>query len=79
MTYVRQHLIDPVSCIRCDGCRIACPNQAINKIDGTLVVDFYACDGSASCVAVCDTGAITASRIVAAEAESPARKIASTS
>ena len=67
MTFVRQHLIDPISCIRCDGCRTACPAQAISKIDGTLVIDFYSCDGSQSCLAACDTGAITASRIVASD------------
>ena len=67
MSFVRQHLIDPISCVRCDSCRFACPAQAINKIDGTLVIDFYSCDGSESCLAVCDTGAILASRIVASE------------
>jgi benzoyl-CoA 2,3-dioxygenase component A len=64
MNHVRQHLIDPVSCIRCDGCRLVCPGKAIGKIDGTLVIDFDLCDASGACVAECDTGAINSWRMV---------------
>jgi len=64
MPFVRQHLIDPVSCMRCDSCRFVCANQAITKIDGTLVIDFDLCDGGGSCIAACDTGAIQAWRVV---------------
>ena len=67
MSVVRQHLIDPISCIRCDGCRLACGKKAISKIDGTLVVDFGLCDGAGACVGMCDTGAIASWRIVPAD------------
>ncbi|MGE4304041.1 MAG: FAD-binding oxidoreductase [Novosphingobium sp.] len=67
MSFVKQHLIDPMSCIRCDGCRLACESKAIDKIDGTLVIDFELCDGNGACTSACDTGAINAWRIVTAD------------
>ncbi|KUR73249.1 hypothetical protein AQZ50_19350 [Novosphingobium sp. Fuku2-ISO-50] len=64
MPFVRQHLIDPLSCVRCDSCRFVCTNKAITKIDGTLAIDFDLCDGAGACIGACDTGAIQSWRVV---------------
>lgn len=55
---LRQHLIDPVMCVRCGGCGEACPNDAISLVDISFVVDPDKCDGNLACIASCQTGAI---------------------
>jgi len=65
---VRQHLIDPESCMRCDSCRIACPSQAISMQMGTFVVDFALCDSKGACLVPCETGAISHWRLVPRDA-----------
>jgi benzoyl-CoA 2,3-dioxygenase component A len=54
----RQHLIDPVVCIRCNTCQEACPIDAITHNADNYVVDFNICTGCRTCVSPCPTGAI---------------------
>ena len=65
---VRQHLIDPETCIRCGACERVCPTRAISHNTRNMAVDFSLCNGSGKCVAECSTGAINAHREVAAGA-----------
>jgi benzoyl-CoA 2,3-dioxygenase component A len=54
----RQHLIDPVVCIRCNTCQEACPVDAITHDSNNYVVSFDKCTGCRTCVSPCPTGAI---------------------
>ena len=54
----RQHLIDPVVCIRCNTCQEACPVGAITHDANNYVVAFDTCTGCRTCVSPCPTGAI---------------------
>ncbi|TAN76939.1 MAG: benzoyl-CoA 2,3-epoxidase subunit BoxA [Magnetospirillum sp.] len=54
----RQHLIDPVVCIRCNTCQEACPVDAITHDANNYVVSFDTCSGCRACVSPCPTGAI---------------------
>ena len=54
----RQHLIDPVVCIRCNTCQEACPVDAITHDSNNYVVSFEKCSGCRACVSPCPTGAI---------------------
>ncbi|MBI3445145.1 MAG: benzoyl-CoA 2,3-epoxidase subunit BoxA [Magnetospirillum sp.] len=54
----RQHLIDPVVCIRCNTCQEACPVDAITHDANNYVVSFEKCTGCRTCVSPCPTGAI---------------------
>lgn len=54
---VRQHLIDPEICIRCNTCEKRCPSKAIRHEDN-YVVDFALCSFCMACVRPCPTGAI---------------------
>jgi benzoyl-CoA 2,3-dioxygenase component A len=58
MDVQRQHLIDPVICIRCNTCEETCPIDAITHDDANYVVDFAICNGCRACVSPCPTGAI---------------------
>ncbi len=62
---VRQHLIDPEICIRCNTCEETCPVDAITHDARNYVVKFEVCDGCRACVAPCPTGAIDSWRKVA--------------
>lgn len=53
---VRQHLIDPAVCFRCDACESLCPTGAISHEDN-YVVDHERCDGCGTCVDNCPSGA----------------------
>ena len=57
MTLHRQHLIDPVICIRCNTCEETCPNDAITHDDRNYVVDPAVCKSCKACVSPCPTGA----------------------
>ena len=54
---VRQHLIDPETCIRCNTCETRCPTKAIRH-DRNYVVDPALCNACMRCVRPCPTGAI---------------------
>ncbi len=55
---VRQHLIDPELCIRCNSCEENCPIGAISHDARNYVVDAARCDCCNSCISPCPTGAI---------------------
>ncbi len=55
---VRQHLIDPEICIRCETCAEMCTQDAISYDGVNVVVDFNKCTYSMDCIAPCPTGAI---------------------
>jgi benzoyl-CoA 2,3-dioxygenase component A len=55
---VKQHLIDPEVCIRCNTCEATCPTRAISHDDRNYVVDPKICNGCMACIAPCPTGAI---------------------
>ena len=58
MSLVRQHVIDPEICIRCNTCEETCPIDAITHNDDNYVVDAAICKFCMNCVAPCPTGAI---------------------
>ena len=61
---VKQHLIDPEICIRCNTCEEACPVDAITHDDNNYVVDASKCNFQMACVPPCPTGAIDNWRMV---------------
>ena len=65
---VRQHLIDPEICIRCNTCEETCPKKAITHDSRNYVVNFNVCDNSRACIAPCPTGAIDSYRRVRKDA-----------
>ena len=65
MPLVRQHLIDPEICIRCNTCEETCPVDAITHDDRNYVIDFAKCNFCGDCLPPCPTGAIDSWRQVA--------------
>ena len=61
---LRQHLIDPEICIRCNTCEETCPIDAITHDARNYVVDPAKCDACNACIAPCPTGAIDSWRQV---------------
>ena len=57
-TLIKQHLIDPEICIRCNTCEATCPTGAITHDDRNYVVDAATCNLCMACVPPCPTGAI---------------------
>ncbi|HET7795650.1 MAG TPA: benzoyl-CoA 2,3-epoxidase subunit BoxA [Rhizobacter sp.] len=57
-TLIRQHLIDPEICIRCNTCEATCPVHAITHDDRNYVVRADVCNGCMACIAPCPTGSI---------------------
>ena len=55
---VRQHLIDPEICIRCNTCQEMCPIDAIEHDSRNYVVKFDVCNWCNDCIGPCPTGAI---------------------
>jgi benzoyl-CoA 2,3-dioxygenase component A len=64
---VKQHLIDPEICIRCNTCEATCPVGAITHDSRNYVVRADVCNGCMACVPPCPTGAIDNWREVAKE------------
>jgi benzoyl-CoA 2,3-dioxygenase component A len=62
---VRQHLIDPEICIRCNTCEATCPINAITHDDRNYVVRVDVCNACNACISPCPTGAIDNWRHVA--------------
>ncbi len=61
---VRQHLIDPEICIRCNTCEATCPIGAITHDSRNYVVDVAKCKECHACIPPCPTGAIDHWRLV---------------
>ena len=55
---LKQHLIDPEICIRCNTCEETCPIDAITHDENNYVVKADICNGCMACVPPCPTGAI---------------------
>ncbi|MDR3480634.1 MAG: benzoyl-CoA 2,3-epoxidase subunit BoxA [Burkholderiaceae bacterium] len=58
ITLIRQHLIDPEVCIRCNTCEETCPVDAITHDSRNYVVDASLCNGCSACISPCPTGSI---------------------
>ena len=65
--FLKQHLIDPEVCIRCNTCEATCPVGAITHDASNYVVDATKCNFCMDCIAPCPTGSIDNWRVVAAE------------
>jgi len=61
---IKQHLIDPEICIRCNTCEATCPVGAITHDDRNYVVDVGKCKLCMDCIAPCPTGSIDNWRVV---------------
>jgi benzoyl-CoA 2,3-dioxygenase component A len=62
---LKQHLIDPEICIRCNTCEATCPVGAITHDDRNYVVMADKCNFCMACIAPCPTGSIDNWRTVA--------------
>ena len=62
---IKQHLIDPEICIRCNTCEATCPVGAVTHDDRNYVVDADKCNFCLDCIAPCPTGSIDNWRMVA--------------
>jgi benzoyl-CoA 2,3-dioxygenase component A len=65
---IKQHLIDPEICIRCNTCEATCPVGAITHDARNYVVDAAKCDLCMACIPPCPTGSIDNWRVVPAAA-----------
>jgi len=73
---VKQHLIDPEICIRCNTCEATCPKGAITHDSRNYVVDPAKCEMCLACVPPCPTGSIDNWRMVSpAQAYSVAEQL----
>jgi benzoyl-CoA 2,3-epoxidase subunit A len=61
---IKQHLIDPEVCIRCNTCESICPVGAITHDSRNYVVDVTKCDWCNDCISPCPTGSIDNYRTV---------------
>ena len=55
---IKQHLIDPEICIRCNTCEATCPVGAVTHDDRNYVVDADKCNFCMACIPPCPTGSI---------------------
>jgi benzoyl-CoA 2,3-epoxidase subunit A len=58
ISVIKQHLIDPEICIRCNTCEAICPVQAITHDSRNYVVDADKCNLCMACISPCPTGSI---------------------
>src|ERR1700709_827884 len=56
--FLKQHLIDPEICIRCNTCESICPVGAITHDSRNYVVDAAKCNLCMDCISPCPTGSI---------------------
>jgi benzoyl-CoA 2,3-dioxygenase component A len=71
VTVIKQHLIDPEICIRCNTCETMCPVGAISHDSRNYVVDADKCNWCNACISPCPTGSIDNYRtVIRAEAYS---------
>ncbi len=61
---LKQHLIDPEICIRCNTCEATCPVGAVTHDDRNYVVDPDKCEHCGACIPPCPTGSIDNWRLV---------------
>jgi benzoyl-CoA 2,3-dioxygenase component A len=64
-TLLKQHVIDPEICIRCNTCEETCPVDAVTHDDNNYVVDPAKCNFCMDCISPCPTGSIDNWRLVA--------------
>ena len=64
VTLIKQHLIDPEVCIRCNTCEETCPVDAITHDDRNYVVNAEVCNACGACLGPCPTGSIDHWRVV---------------
>ena len=57
-TIIKQHVIDPEICIRCNTCETMCPQLAITHDSRNYVVDVEKCNWCNDCISPCPTGSI---------------------
>ena len=57
-TVIKQHLIDPEICIRCNTCEAICPVGAISHDSRNYVVKADVCNLCMACISPCPTGSI---------------------
>jgi len=55
---IKQHLIDPEICIRCNTCEATCPVGAITHDERNYVVNADVCEQCMACISPCPTGSI---------------------
>ena len=55
---IKQHLIDPEICIRCNTCESICPVKAITHDSNNYVVDAEVCNLCMACISPCATCSI---------------------
>ena len=55
---IKQHLIDPEICIRCNTCESVCPTGAITHDSLNYVVNVETCNLCMACISPCPTGSI---------------------
>jgi benzoyl-CoA 2,3-dioxygenase component A len=58
ISVLKQHLIDPEICIRCNTCEAICPVKAITHDSRNYVVDASKCNFCMDCISPCPTGSI---------------------
>ena len=61
---LKQHLIDPEICIRCNTCEAICPVGAITHDSMNYVVKADLCNFCMDCISPCPTGSIDNWRLV---------------
>jgi benzoyl-CoA 2,3-dioxygenase component A len=61
---LKQHLIDPEICIRCNTCEATCPTGAITHDSRNYVVNAEVCNLCMACIPPCPTGSIDNWRVV---------------
>jgi benzoyl-CoA 2,3-epoxidase subunit A len=64
MTIIKQHVIDPEICIRCNTCEATCPVGAVTHDDRNYVVDADKCNHCMACLPPCPTGSIDNWRMI---------------